>query len=89
MEIYVTDEEKAPLSLVQFYIMQELAAMYPTQKAFAKATQSRLSMFDKVCGSPKVRQLFGKAYKVADLAPFWNKDADSFKKRSEIYQLYQ
>ncbi len=89
IEIYVTDEAKAPLSLIQFYIMQELADMYPTQKAFAKASQSRINMFDKVCGSPKVRELFTKNYKVADLAPFWNKDADSFKSRSEIYRLYE
>ena len=89
VEIYVTDEEKAPLSLIQFYIMQELAAMYPNQKAFDKATQSRISMFDKVCGSPKVRELFTRNYKVADLSPFWNKDVDSFKSRSEIYYLYR
>ena len=89
VEVYVRDAEEAPLSLIQFYIMQELAAMYPTQKAFAKATQARLNMFDKVCGSPKVRQLFGKAYKVADLEPFWNKDVAGFKARAEIYQLYK
>lgn len=89
VEIYVTDKEKAPLSLIQFYIMQELAAMYPNQKAFDKATQSRINMFDKVCGSPKVRELFTRSYNVADLSPFWNKDIDSFKSRSEIYYLYR
>lgn len=89
VEIYVTDEEAAPLSLIQFYIMQELAAMYPAQKAFDKATASRLNMFDKVCGSTKVRQLFGKNYKVADLAPFWNKDVESFTTRCEPYRLYK
>ena len=89
VEIYVTDSEAAPLSLVQFYIMQELAEMYPAQKAFAKATPSRLNMFDKVCGSSKVRQLFCKNYKVSDLLPFWNKDADTFRERSRIYQLYK
>lgn len=89
VEIYVTDPEAAPLSLIQFYIMQELADMYPAQKAFAKATPSRLNMFDKVCGSSKVRQLFCKNYKVSDLAPFWNKDADTFRERTRIYQLYQ
>ncbi|MCM1077642.1 MAG: DUF1343 domain-containing protein [Bacteroides sp.] len=89
VEIYVTDEAKAPLSLIQFYIMQELAEMYPDQKAFSKATPSRLNMFDKVCGSSKVRELFTKNYKVSDLAPFWNKDADSFRQRSEIYRLYK
>lgn len=89
VEIYVTDVEKSPLSLIQFYIMQELAAMYPTQKAFAKATAARLAMFDKVCGSKKVRQLFSTGYRVSDLAPFWNKDVEAFRARSEIYRLYR
>lgn len=89
VEIYVSDAEKAELTLVQFYIMQELAAMYPTLKPFANATQARLSMFDKVTGSPKVRAAFSKSYKVADMLPIWNKDADSFKARSEIYRLYE
>lgn len=89
VEIYVEDVEAAPLSLIQFYIMQELAAMYPTHKAFSNATPSRLNMFDKVCGSKSVRELFTKSYKVADLAPFWSKDVESFKARSEIYRLYE
>lgn len=89
VEVYVRDAEAAPLSLIQFYIMQELAAMYPTQKAFSKATQARLNMFDKVCGSPKIRQLFEKAYKVSDIEEYWNKDIEGFKARAEIYQLYK
>lgn len=89
VEVYVENPDKAPLSLIQFYIMQELASMYPTQKAFAKATPARLNMFDKVCGSKQVRELFTKAYKVADLAPFWNKDVEGFRARSEIYRLYR
>ncbi len=88
VEIYVTDPAEAPLSLIQFYIMQELAAMYPSQKAFAKATPARLAMFDKVCGSPKVRELFSERYQVDDLKPFWNKDVAGFKARSEIYLIY-
>ena len=34
VEVYVTDLEKAPLSLTQFYVMQELARMYPDHQAF-------------------------------------------------------
>ncbi len=89
VEVYVTDMEAAPLSLIQFYIMQELAAMYPNHKGFANATQARLNMFDKVTGSPKVRQLFGKAYKVDDLKPFWDKDAKAFAEKAKKYQLYE
>lgn len=89
VEIYVTDEEVAPLSLIQFYIMQELAAMNPAKKAFAAATKARLNMFDKVTGSPKIRELFGKSYKVADMEAYWNKDVDGWKKCKAKYELYK
>lgn len=89
VEVYVRDASAAPLTLIQFYIMQELAVMYPTQKAFSKATPARLAMFDKVCGSSKVRELFGKNYKVRDMEDFWNKDIEAFKARAEIYMLYK
>lgn len=89
VEIYITDPEAAPLSLIQFYIMQELAAMNPAKKAFAAATQSRLSMFDKVTGSTKIRQLFGKNYKVSDMQDYWNKDVEQWKAKTRQYQLYK
>lgn len=89
IEVYVRDASAAPLTLIQFYIMQELAALYPSQKAFSKATPARLAMFDKVCGSSKVRELFGKNYKVRDMEDFWNKDIEAFKARAEIYMLYK
>lgn len=89
VEVYVRDASAAPLTLIQFYIMQELAALYPSQKAFSKATPARLAMFDKVCGSSKVRELFGKNYKVRDMEDFWNKDIEAFKARAEIYMLYE
>lgn len=89
VEIYVRDAAAAPLTLIQFYIMQELAAMYPGQKAFSKATPARIKMFDMVCGSPKVRELFQENYKVKDMADYWDKDVEAFTARTEIYRLYE
>ncbi len=89
VEIYVRDAAAAPLTLIQFYIMQELAAMYPGQKAFSKATPARIKMFDMVCGSSKVRELFQENYKVKDMVDYWNKDVEAFTARAEIYRLYE
>ncbi len=89
VQIYANDKSQAPLSILQFYIMQELAALHPNHKAFASATQARLRMFDQVCGSPKVRQLFSRQYKVADMIEFWTKDAKAFKDASSKYYLYK
>lgn len=89
VQIYVRDRTTAPLSIIQFYIMQELASLYPTHKAFATATAARKKMFDQVCGSPEVRRLFTANYKVADMIKFWNKDAATFKQSTKQYHLYK
>lgn len=89
IEVYVTDKEVAPLSLTQFYVMQEIADMYPDHKPFETCDQKRLSMFDKVTGSKEIRRRFGKNYKVADIIDYWNKDNASFKAKSSKYYLYK
>ena len=73
----MTDVEKAPLSLTQFYVMEELADMYPDKKIFDIAKENRFSMFDKVCGSKQIRERFTKNYKTADIEGYWNKDNDA------------
>lgn len=89
VEMYVTDVEKAPLSLVQFYVMQELAALHPDHKAFETADAKRFNMFDKVTGSKEIRRRFARNHQVADIIDYWNKDNDSFKAASSKYYLYK
>lgn len=88
VELYVTDYDAAPLTLIQFYVMEALADMYPAHKALAVAPVKRLSMFDKVTGSKKLRPLFLKNHKVADILPLWNRDLDRFRATKEKYHLY-
>jgi uncharacterized protein YbbC (DUF1343 family) len=91
IEVYVTDVKAAPLSLVQFYVMQEMAAMNPEKATFLKgnADEKRFNMFDKVSGSKQIRERFSKNHKVADIIDYWNKDAEAFKKASSKYYLYK
>ncbi len=89
VEFYVTDKDAAPLSLTQFYVMEELAEMYPEHKAFDVSPEARQRMFDKVTGSKEIRRRFGRNYKVADIEDYWNKDVESFRNRSARYHLYQ
>lgn len=88
VQVYITDHSKAELSIVQFYVMQELAKMYPDHKIFDTADTSRFSMFDKVCGSKEIRARFTKNYKVSDIKSYWDKDAAAFKVKSAKYHLY-
>ncbi|MCC8118821.1 MAG: DUF1343 domain-containing protein [Bacteroidales bacterium] len=89
VQVYITDKEKAPITLIQFYVMQEIAKLYPDHKAFETANEKRFSMFDKVVGSKQIRQLFGKNYKVSDLEPYWNKDVETFRNASSVYYIYE
>ncbi len=91
VEVYVTDVEKAPLSLAQFYVMQEMAAMNPDKATFLEgnADPKRFNMFDKVSGSKQIRTRFAKNHKVSDIIDYWNKDADNFKAKSSKYYLYK
>lgn len=88
VEMYITDFDAAPLTLVNFYVMETLAELYPANKAFAVAPVKRLDMFDKVVGSKKLRPAFSKNYKVADILPMWNRDVESFRALKSKYHLY-
>lgn len=91
VEVYITDVEAAPLSLIQFYVMQEMADMNPEKATFKEgnADPGRFNMFDKVSGSKEIRRRFAKRHKVADIIDYWNKDAEAFKKASAPYYLYK
>ena len=89
VQVYITDMQAAPLSLIQFYIMQELVSLWPSHKPFSAATQTQLSMFDKVVGTPEIRRRFSASYRVADIIPLWTSAADDFRRTSEKYMLYK
>ena len=89
VEIYITDRDAANLSLTQFYVMQELADMYPDKKAFDVGNPKRFNMFDKVVGSKEIRRRFSKNYRVSDIVDYWNKDVEPFRAATKKYHLYK
>lgn len=89
VELFVTDAQKAPLSLLNFYVMQELARLYPDHKAFETADAKRFNMFDKVVGSREIRRRFARRHQVADIEDYWNKDVEPFRQASQPYHLYK
>ncbi|MDE6286134.1 MAG: DUF1343 domain-containing protein [Muribaculaceae bacterium] len=90
VEIYVTDAQAAPLTLVQFYVLQELADMYPDRRVMdAEDAAKRFGMFDKVVGSKNIRSLFTPRHKVEDMIDYWNKDVEPFRAASSKYHLYK
>ncbi|MDE6268730.1 MAG: DUF1343 domain-containing protein [Muribaculaceae bacterium] len=88
VEYYVTDPQIAPLTLIQFYVMQELAELHPDHKAMETGNPKRFNMLDKVMGSKNLRPAFAKNHKVADIIDYWNKDVEPFKQAKAKYHLY-
>ncbi len=88
VQVHLTDRESAILSEIQFYVLQEMAALYPSHKAFATAEASRLKMIDKVCGTSRIRQEFTRHYRWEDARPYWNKGVEEFKQKSKRYYIY-
>lgn len=88
VQIYITDYNKVPLSLLQFYILQEAHKLWPGKDIFKMCDKSRLDMFDKVCGTDKIRTIFSKTYSVDSIKGLWTNDIAGFRKRAEKYFLY-
>ena len=88
VQIHITDPVKSPLSLIQFYIMQEAHKLWPEKDIFAMCDESRLLMFDKVCGTDLVRLVFTKTYSVDSILGLWFDEIPSFRDRAKKYFLY-
>ena len=87
VQVHMIDPENAPLTLIQFYIMQEIHRLWPEKDLFADA--SRLQMFDKVCGTDSVRLLFKKSYLVSDISGIWSRDIPAYRTVASKYFLYE
>lgn len=88
VQIHLTDPAAAPLSLLQFYIMQEAHRLWPDKNLFEMCEPSRHSMFDKVCGTDEVRKAFTKSFRVSDITGLWTNDIPVFRKTASKYFLY-
>ncbi len=89
VQVHIMDYEKAHLSEIQFYVMQEVANLYPDKAIFNNANDKRFRMFDQVSGSDFVRLEFAKNNKFDDIREFWYKHTEPFKKVSKKYYLYK
>ncbi|MCT4590238.1 MAG: DUF1343 domain-containing protein [Carboxylicivirga sp.] len=89
VQIHLTDYQQAPLSLIQFYVLQEAHKLWPEYNVFEMCDQSRISMFDKVSGSDKIRKEFTRRWLVKDIEDLWYKDINKFRNTAKKYFLYQ
>ncbi|HBE41688.1 MAG TPA: DUF1343 domain-containing protein [Bacteroidales bacterium] len=88
VQIHLTDPKNAPLTLLQFYMLQEAHKLWPEKDVFNLNDPSRLDMFDKVCGTDKIRIEFTKTWQVKSILDLWTRDIPAFRKKAERYMLY-
>ena len=88
VQVHITDYARAPLSPLQFLVMQEVARLWPERAVFDHADKSRFEMFDKVCGSRRIRERFAQTNRWEDIRPYWEKDVEEFRRLSKKYLLY-
>ena len=89
VQLHFTDVHKAPLSLIQFYVLQELHKLNPEKNVFKMCESTRINMFDKVCGAKKIRTEFSKNFLVSDIMELWTEPAGKFAEETKKYWLYQ
>lgn len=86
LQFFFTDYEKARLTEIQFMVMQAVAELYPDRKPFEIA--NGIGLFDKVCGTDKIRLEFQKNHRFEDIKDIWRKDEDAFRRLSSRYYIY-
>lgn len=88
VQTYITDMDKADLTMCQFHFLEVLHKLYPEAKIFDANSKRGYRMFDLVMGTDQIRLRFSKNYKVADMIDYFNKDVANFKAVSKKYYLY-
>ena len=88
VQLHITDYSKVNLMSLQFLFMEGHNEMYPEKNPFTGCDTSRLKMFDKVCGTSKIRELFTKRMKYEDIRTYLRKDIKAFRKLSKKYYFY-
>lgn len=86
VQYFFTDYEVAPLTLINFYVMQAIHKLYPDHNPY-EGGRNRTT--DLVCGTDQIRLSFGKNFLVSDMIEYWNKDVEHFRELSKKYYLYQ
>lgn len=86
LQFFFTEYERVRLTEIQFMVMQAIAELYPDKKPFEIV--SGIGLFDKVCGTDRIRTEFMKNYRFDDIKDIWRKDEDAFRKLSRKYYMY-
>ena len=86
VQIHLTDRKAVALTPIQFHIMDAVKKLYPETKLFGN---NRDAMFDKVCGTPEIRQMFEEDRPIEEIVKCWQTGAKKFRQQRAKYLLYK
>ncbi len=86
VQIYIADRDSVDLTAIQFHVMDAVRKLYPQVELFGS---KRDSMFDKVCGTDRIRKMFLEGKPVDEILKFWNSGRESFMRQRAKYLMYK
>ncbi len=86
VQVHITEVAQARLTPIQFYIMEALN--YQGINALNLAAPSRISMFNKVCGTKKISSELCKSMKASSILHFLKDEADDWREQTKPFLLY-
>jgi uncharacterized protein YbbC (DUF1343 family) len=86
VQIHFTDPGRASLTPIQFHIMDEVRQRYPDVKLFGN---KRDAMFDKVCGTDRIRIMFEEGRPIEEILDYWNEGTAEFQQKRAKYLMYR
>ena len=86
VQIHITDYAKAPLTRLNFELMDAARKLKPGVEFFPNGDPK---LFDKVCGTDKVRKAFMAGKSSAEIWNAWNAESAGFRVKRGKYLLYR
>ena len=86
VQIHFTDRAAAPLTSIQFHIMDAVKKLYPETQLFGN---KRDGVFDKVCGTERIREMFEQDRPIEEIITHWQEGTERFRQQRAKYLLYE
>jgi uncharacterized protein YbbC (DUF1343 family) len=85
-QIHFTDRNAVHLTALQFHVMDVARKTWPDHKLFGN---QRDDMFDKVCGTDRIRGLFEAGRPIGEILDYWNGGLEPFLAKRAKYLIYK
>ncbi len=85
VQITFTDRDRAALTPIQFHVMDAVRKLEPDLALFGNG---RDAMFDKVCGTDRVRGLLTEGAPLERVLALWDEGVEAFRAQRKPYLLY-